>query len=243
MNICIKAENISKRFFIHQSPNTALRTLRGLVGGGIPKKELWALKDVSFEIAKGQKVAIVGKNGSGKTTLLRILAGIYSRTSGKLEIRSEPRVLFNFMVGLNGDLSVIDNIFLLGAIQRVPKGTLKRRIDSILHLTELEDHRFCSLKELSRGQQQRLALGVFFESISDFMIFDEGLSFIDQSFSRRIEPLLQKLFAPEKTVVIASHDSVFLKKYCDSALWIDSGTLRMFDRTEKVLAEYENNSR
>jgi ABC-type polysaccharide/polyol phosphate transport system ATPase subunit len=242
-NICVKAEKLSKRFYIRQTPNTALQTLKGLVGGGIPKKELWVLNNISFEIQKGQKVAVVGKNGSGKTTLLRILAGIYRSTSGHLQVRSEPRVLFNFLAGLIGDLTVLDNLFLFGAIHGIPRAILKERVDAILRLTELESLKFCSLKELSRGQQQRLALGVFFENKNDFFIFDEGLSFIDQGFSRAITPQLQNFFAPHRTVIIASHDDAFLRRYCDTALWLEAGEIRMYDRLEKVLSEYEKASR
>jgi ABC-type polysaccharide/polyol phosphate transport system ATPase subunit len=183
---CVKTENLSKRFFILQKEKTTFRALKALIKRESLKKEFWALRNISFEIKKGDKVAIIGKNGSGKTTLLRILTGIYDKTSGSLRIEGQPKALFSYWLGFNIDLSVIDNIYLCGAIHGIGRFFLKQNMSKVLEMTELYHLRFSPLKELSSGQQHRLAFTIFSLTPSDLLIFDDSLNF-DQAFSQKCE--------------------------------------------------------
>ena len=238
-DICIKVENLSKRFLIFATQRSSFRLLRSLVKQKPLKNELWALRDLSFEVKKGEKIAIIGKNGSGKTTLLRIITGIYSPSSGRVMVNGAPRVLFDLLIGCYGDLSVIDNIYLLGLFHGIPPNLLKNKIDMILKMAELEHLRFLPFKDLSSGQSRRIALSVFFQANSDFMIIDEGLAFADQAFAQKCDVYLQNLFSSEKTVIITSHNTAFLKKHCKAALWLDGGCLRMRWGIDEVVAAYE----
>lgn len=238
-NICVKAESLSKRFFVLERKETALRALMVLIKRELFKRELWVLRDISFEIKKGEKVAIIGKNGSGKTTLIRILTGIYGKTSGNIEVKVEPKALFRSSTGFNIDLSIIDNIYLFGAVHGMERNFLTGKIDRMLELAGLYPLRFSPLKHLSAGQIQRLALSVFFQNTSDFLIFDECLAFIDQSFVQKCEVYFKDLACSEKTVVIITHDNSFLKKYCRTAIWLDEGNIRMYGDAESVISEYE----
>ena len=211
-DICVKVENLSKRFLVLKRKVTVLQSLEALIKHKLLKGELWVLRDVSFEIKRGEKLAIIGKNGSGKTTLFRILTGIYSQTSGSIKIKDRPRALFKFWTGFNWDLSIIDNIYLFGAMHGMSRDVLEDKIDSILEMTELYQLRFSSLKELSTGQFQRLALSVFFQTADDFLIFDESMAFMDKDFVKKCEPYFQDLFSSEKTVIMTSHDASFFKK-------------------------------
>lgn len=235
----VKIEKLSKCFLVLKSEKTALRTLKALIKRQPITREHWVLRNISFEIKKGDKLAIIGKNGSGKTTLLRILSGIYDKTSGYLRVEIQPRVLFKSWIGLNADLSLLDNIYLFGAVHGIERDILKPRIDEILEMAELYDLRFSSLKELSSGQQQRLVLSVFFQIDSDFLIFDESLAFIDRGFAQKCEVFFQNLSASKKTVIMTSHASSFLEKYCKTAVWLDEGRIRMGGGTKEVIDEYE----
>ncbi len=237
--ILIKAEKLSKRFLTFRRERTAFQLINSLIKRNPLQKELWVLKGLSFYVKKGEKLAIVGKNGSGKTTLLRILAGIYSKTSGFLEVKDNPEALFNFWTGFNGELSVQDNVYLFGAIHGIGRKAMSGKMDKILETAGLCQQRFSLLKELSEGQIQKTALSVFFQVDSDFLIFDENLAFIDRDFEKRCEKHFQGLFSPDKTVIMASHRSWFLKKYCQKAIWLNEGSIRMEGKTEDVLAEYQ----
>lgn len=242
-DICVRAEKLSKRFFILKRKGTALRVLKALAGREPIKKEYWALRDISFEMRKGEKLAIVGKNGSGKTTLLRIISGIYGKTAGEIEVKSEPKALFKFWVGLNGELSVIDNIYLFGAFHGMGRDYLKERISGIIEISELYDLRFSALKGLSVGQMQRLALAIFFQISNDFLIFDESLTFVDQGFVQKYDEYFKELYSSEKTIIITSHDSSFLRKYCKTALWLEKGRIRMYGEARDVIDKYDDSFR
>lgn len=238
-DICVKVERLSKRFLVFKSQKTVLRTLRLLIKRESFKKELWVLRDLSFELKKGERVAIIGKNGSGKTTLLRILTGIYDKTFGYISVEEEPKSLFNSWIGFNGDLSVIDNVYLFGAIHGIERKILKQNMGNILKMAELYHLCFSPLKELSTGQQQRLAFSVFLQNTSDFFIFDESLAFVDQAFAQECDAYLQNLFSSDKTVIITSHNAAFLKRHCKTALWLDEGRIRKQGEIEEVIGEYE----
>jgi ABC-2 type transport system ATP-binding protein len=237
--ICVKAEHISKRFLVFKKRVTLFKTVQAIMGGESLKRELWALSDISFELNKGQKLAVVGKNGAGKTTLLRIMAGIYEQSTGALKLDKNPMAIFKLLIGLNSNLPVVDNIYLIGGMYGISKRRLREKESEILRLAELEDLKFSLLKTLSTGQQQRLALSVFFQASGDFFLFDESTAFVDMGFAHKCERYFDKLFASQTTVIIASHDMALLKKYCSRAIWLDGGRMRMSGEIEKVLNEYE----
>jgi ABC-type polysaccharide/polyol phosphate transport system ATPase subunit len=239
-DIFLNATKLSKRFLIFNSEKTLLRSFKSLFRLKGLKSEFWALRDISFSLEKGEKLAVIGKNGSGKTTLLRILAGIYDRTSGQLFLKRSPLVLFDLSVGFNEELSVIDNIYLFGAVCGMSSSVLRPKLDFILATAELEHLKFLPFKGLSTGQRQRIALSVFFQVDHEFIVIDEGLTSVDRSFSQKCDAYLDQVFASDRTMIISSHDPEFLRRHCTRALWLDQGKLRMSGSTEEVLRAYEN---
>ena len=238
-DFCIKVEKLSKRFFTFKSSKTTLQTLRAIIRREPLKKELWVLHDVSFEVKKGDKLALLGRNGGGKTTLLRILTGIYGKTSGDIVLRDNPQALLVFWIGFNGYLSVVENIYLFGAVYGMDRSFLENKIGEILEMSKLSHLRFSLLKELSTGEMQRLALSIFFQNESKLLIFDESFAFIDQDFFRKCDTYFRQLFSCDKTVIITSHDTDFLRKYCRTAIWLDEGRIRMQGEAENVINAYE----
>jgi len=237
--LCVKVKNLTKRFWVFRNEKTTFRVLKSLIRREPFKKEFWVLKDLSFEIAAGEKVAIVGKNGAGKTTLLRILAGIYDRTSGELAIHGHPRVMLKLHIGLKGDLPVIDNIYLFGAIHGMRREALRGRVDEILSTAELSHLRYLPVKELSVGQLQRLLLSVFFQLEEDFLVFDEVFASVDQDFAKKCDSYFNRLSSSSKTIIMISHDTSFLRKYCRTAIWLNEGIVRMKGPIDEVLSAYE----
>jgi lipopolysaccharide transport system ATP-binding protein len=140
---------------------------------------------------------------------------------------------------LNSELPVIDNIYLFGAVHGMDRDFLTGRVDRILDLADLFQFRFAAFKTLSTGQQQRLALSVFFQTAGDINIFDESLSPLDQGFVRECERYFETLVELQKTVILTSHNLTLLRRFCRKALWLDHGAVRMLGSTEDVLDAYE----
>jgi ABC-type polysaccharide/polyol phosphate transport system ATPase subunit len=239
----ITAKSLSKRFYVLKKERTFLRALKAVAQRNHIQKELWVLKDINFTIKKGEKIALIGRNGCGKTTLLRILTGTYDKTGGYFETRATPLSLYRYMVGASGDLSVTDNIFLFGALYGLDRRFLNPRLGHILENAELSHLAFSPLKELSSGERERLSLSIFSHVQSDFLIFDEGLAFIDRKFSEKCRSYFHDLLASEKTVIITGHDRSFLKELCTRALWLDDGRIRMSGGVNEVFDEYERSCR
>jgi len=243
-DICVKAERLSKRFYLLTKRETSLRVLMSLMRRSNLRKELWALRDVSLEIERGEKLAIIGRNGAGKTTLLRIIAGIYEKTSGYLEVNSAPRALFRFLTGFNLDLSVIDNVYLFGAFHGIGRSGLDQKMDEVLEASGLYEHRFSALKELSSGQRQRLAVTVFFQNTGRLVMLDESLMHVDLNFIQKCErTYFKELFDSDKTVIVTSHNLPFLKRYCKRAIWLDKGSVKARGKAGEILTGYEDSER
>jgi len=236
--IAARVDRLSKRFLVFRARSTALRALRAALRGDSLKREHWVLRDITFEIDRGEKLALLGKNGSGKTTLLRILTGIYRQTSGTLVMRGTPRALLSCEAGFVRELPVVDNLYLFGAIHGIGRRVLEPRERAVLEAAGLEQLAYAPLRELSTGQVRRLALSVFSYVASDFVVLDEVLANVDRGFVRQSE-LFRSLAAADKTVVMTSHDASFLREYCRTALWLEGGRIRALGPIDEVIDDYE----
>ena len=235
----VLAEQIGKRYRVLKRQRTTLRALKALHKREHLTMELWALRDLSFAIVPGEKVALIGRNGSGKTTLLRLLAGIIEPSEGRMQIASEPLALFKFWIGQNADLPVLDNIYLFGAVCGMKREELARRIPEILGVADIEDLGYAPLRDLSLGQRQRLALSIVFQARAEFLIFDETFVHVDQWFFRECRAFFDRLAASPRTMIITSHDHEFLKSHCRRALWLEKGRLRLDGEATAVIEAYD----
>jgi len=236
---CVRAQALSKRFLVLTSRKSTLRALRAWFSGGSVKREHWVLRDLTFQLEKGEKLALIGRNGSGKTTLLRLLTGIYEKSSGSLAVRGRPSALFDCSVGFHRDLPVVDNIYLFGALYGMSRPTLAPREQAVLRLAELEQLAHVPLKALSMGQIRRLGLSVFSQTTSGFLVLDEVLANADHGFRRKSERFFEAFADSDKTIIMASHDGSFLGRYCTRAIWLDDGRVRRDGPVDEVLEEYE----
>ncbi len=234
------AEHVSKHFHVLSQRGTTFRAIKAFLKREPLMKKLNVLSHVSFEMKRGEKIAIVGKNGAGKTTLLRILAGIYEPSSGEVYTEIAPKVLLNFWTGFNMDLTVIDNVYLCGALFGGERKLLARSLPRILEMAELSTLGYSPAKRLSLGQIQRLSLSIFLNTPGDFLIFDECLAFVDKGFARKSDAFIKEHISDHKTAIMASHDGEFLKKHCTRAIWLDKGSIRMDGEARRVISEYES---
>ncbi len=236
----LEVKNLSKNFHIYQQQKTLFRLGKSFLQGFPAKRDLLALNDVSFSVQPGEKIALIGRNGAGKTTLLRILSGIYQPTSGTVRSSAEIHTLFNFGVGFNPYLSVLDNIYVLGAFQGLLVSEVKEVLEEIVAFSELGDFLYMPAKDLSSGQKQRLLFSVFIKSKSDFLLFDESISVADQAFQIKSQNWFKKMMTSSKTLILSSHSHAFLKEHCPRTLWLEKGVLRADGPSAAIIKDYSD---
>ncbi len=197
-----------------------------------------ALKDISFEINKGEFFGIVGRNGSGKSTLLKILAGIYQPTKGKVSVRGKLVPFIELGVGFNPELTGRDNVYLNGALLGFDHKEIDDMYDSIVEFAELEQFMDQKLKNYSSGMQVRLAFSMAIRAKADILLVDEVLAVGDADFQRKCFEYFQRIKAEGTTVVFVTHDMAAVRQYCDRVALIDMNKLIYLDDAETVAKKY-----
>ncbi len=201
---------------------------RGNLFNLIAKKRFHALQNTSFSISKGESVAFLGKNGAGKTILLKIISGIIFPTSGKVIVKKAVSPIFEYGAGFHPELSGMENIFLYGALLGIRKKMIDARLNEIVKFSELGDFLDFKLKHYSTGMKVRLALSVVSVLNSEILILDEALSAGDQGFVRKVHDKIFELQKKRVTMLITSHSSEILKKFCTRGVVLEKGRI-LFD--------------
>lgn len=198
-----------------------------------------ALKNISFEVKKGEFFGIVGRNGSGKSTLLKIIAGIYQPTKGQVKVNGRLVPFIELGVGFNPELTGHENVFLNGALMGFSNKEIARKLPAIVEFAELERFMDQKLKNYSSGMQVRLAFSVAtILAESDILLIDEVLAVGDADFQRKCFEYFSKLKKDKKTVIFVSHDMNAVREYCDRVVLIDENKLIMTGKSEKVAKQY-----
>jgi ABC-type polysaccharide/polyol phosphate transport system ATPase subunit len=234
----ITAEHISKTFIIpHEKSDTFRERL-------IRFEKKWnyelfdALKDVSFEVRKGEFFGIIGRNGSGKSTLLKILAGIYTPDKGKVTVNGEISPFLELGVGFNPELSGRDNIYLNGTILGLSKKEISARFDKIMEFSELERFIDQKLKNYSSGMQVRLAFSVAVNTNKDILMMDEVMAVGDTSFQAKCFKVFEDIIKSGKTIIFVSHDTVLMRKYAERVLYLESGQPSFIGSASEAVSKY-----
>ncbi len=234
----IKVKNVSKVFRI---PHEKITTIGGHFVNIFRKKtyeEFHALKNISFEIKKGEFVGIIGKNGSGKSTLLKMLAGIYQSDGGSVEVNGEMSPFLELGIGFNPELSGRDNVYLNGAILGMGKKELDNVFDEIVAFAELERFIDQKLKNYSSGMQVRLAFSVSVHAKKDILLMDEVLAVGDANFQMKCINKMEEYIKENKTVVIVSHDMGAIAHYCSKVIFLESGKVAFEGTPSEAIVEY-----
>ena len=240
-DIAIKIDDVSKYF----EPSKTTGSIKSLLVDVFRKKQkiekegFWALKDVGFEIKKGEFFGIVGRNGSGKSTLLKMIAGVYSPTKGNITVNGKLVPFIELGVGFNPELSGRDNVFLNGALLGFSRKELTVMYDEIVEFAELKDHMDVKLKNFSSGMQVRLAFSIAIRAKSDILLIDEVLAVGDTLFQQKCYEYFYGLKKARQTVVFVSHDMDAVAKFCHSAALIEDKKLITVGNTRKVVSEYQ----
>ncbi len=200
-------------------------------------KKFYALKDVSFKIAKGEVVGILGTNGSGKSTMATILAGISEIDGGEMIVNGE-QALIAINTGLNSQLSGLENIELKGALLGLKPQRIKEIIDGVAEFSELGEFLYQPVKKYSSGMKSRLGFSINLCLDPDILIVDEALSVGDKGFANKCLKRMKELKKDGKTIVFISHSLPQVREFCDTALWIEGGVVREYGLVDPVCDHY-----
>ncbi len=198
-----------------------------------------AVNNVSFSVNRGEILGIVGRNGSGKTTLLRSIAGIFRPDEGSIDAHGNRVSLMAIGIGFNPNNTGRENILKSGMLLGCKLNYIKERMDEIIDFSELGDFIDRPVRTYSSGMYSKLSFSVTAILDTDIMLVDEVLSVGDEKFRKKSFKKMEELMMSERTVLIVSHATDTLKKFCDNILWINEGRYMMMGNTEDVLKEYD----
>lgn len=236
-DIAIKVNKVSKTFILPHEKNNSVKS--AFINFYKKKKgyeKQQVLKDISFEIKKGEFFGIVGRNGSGKSTLLKLISQIYTPDSGDITINGKLTPFIELGVGFNPELSGRENVFLNGALLGFNRKEMDAMYDEIVAFAELERFMDQKLKNYSSGMQVRLAFSIAIRANTDILVLDEVLAVGDEAFQRKCFQYFAELKKNKKTVILVTHDMDSVQRFCTRALLIDKGH-KTVDSTPRKIAQ------
>jgi teichoic acid transport system ATP-binding protein len=221
-NIAIRVENLTKVYKLYDKPTDRLKESLHPFRKTY-HREFYALKDISFEIKKGEVVGIIGKNGSGKSTLLKIITGVLTPTSGTVQVNGKISALLELGAGFNPEMTGIENIYLNGTIMGYTKEEMDTKIDDILAFADIGDFVYQPVKSYSSGMFARLAFAVSINVSPDILIVDEALAVGDMMFQLKCYRKFKEFREQGKTILFVSHSMDTIIRYCTQAIVINDG--------------------
>ena len=240
-DIAVKVENVSMMFNMSQEKVDNIKEyIIKMLKHELMFHEFWALRDVSFELEKGDSLGIVGLNGSGKSTLLKVIAGVLKPTKGRVTTVGSIAPLIELGAGFDEDLSAEENILLNGSILGYSKSYMMSRYEDIIHFAELEGVTNTALKNFSSGMKARLGFAIATMNIPDILILDEVLAVGDFKFQEKSLARTKEIIGAGTTVLFVSHSIEQVRKMCNKVLWLDHGQTVMFGNAEEVCSAYSN---
>jgi lipopolysaccharide transport system ATP-binding protein len=241
----ISVQNVSKCFYTYEKPSDRLKQsfvprLQRMVGDKVSTygKEFWALNNVSFHVAKGETVGIVGRNGSGKSTLLQIICGTLMPTSGLIETQGRIAALLELGSGFNPEFTGRENIYLNGAVLGLSKGEIDQRFDAIAGFADIGKFIDQPVKAYSSGMAVRLAFAVQAQVEPDILIVDEALSVGDARFQAKCFERLRQLKENGTSILLVTHASEQVVTHCNRAILLDRSRVEMIGASRPVVNRY-----
>lgn len=239
-DIAVKVDNVSIKFNLRSDK---LDTLKEYVVNIFRKRPevntFWGLKNVSFELKKGDRVGILGLNGAGKSTLLKVIAGVYKPTEGTVTKKGKLAPLLELGAGFEKEYTARENIYLYGAELGYSKQFINEKFDEIVQFAELEDFLDVPIKNFSSGMRSRLGFSMCTAVNPDILILDEVLSVGDARFRKKSEKKIMDMFDTGVTVLFVSHSLAQVQRICNKAMILDHGKLISFGDIDEVSAQYE----
>ena len=251
--VVIRAEELSKQYTLGRKSRPGGRTLRDTIAdaaagrarrlwmssrNGAERPLLWALRDVSFEIARGEVVGVIGRNGAGKSTLLKIFSRVTEPTSGRATIRGRVGSLLEVGTGFHGELTGRENVFLYGAILGMRRAEINARFDEIVSFAEIERFLDTPVKRYSTGMTVRLAFAVAAHLEPEILLVDEVLAVGDAGFQRKCIGKMSEVADEGRTVLFVSHNMALMQSLCRRGIFLERGAIHTDGTIEEAVMSY-----
>lgn len=233
----IRIDGVAKCYQIYEQPIDRLKQMLWR-GRRCFYREFWALRDISFEVGRGETVGIIGRNGSGKSTLLQIICGILTPTSGRIDVRGRVAALLELGAGFNSEFTGRENVYLNAAILGLSRAEIDSRLDDILAFADIGGFIDQPVKTYSSGMFVRLAFSVAINVEPQILVVDEALAVGDAVFQAKCMARMRQLMDAGVTVLFVSHDLAAVKALCNRAVLLENGRQRAFGSTETVADDY-----
>lgn len=231
--IAVKLDNLSKKYILHHEKPTLMETFFK------KREEFWALKNISFQVRKGDKLGIIGPNGAGKSTLLKIICGITTPTKGKVITTGRIASLIELTAGFHPDLTGEENVYINGLLLGMSRQEIKKKFKKIVAFSELQHFIDSPFYTYSGGMMLRLGFSIAIHSNPDILIVDEVLTAGDRAFQEKCQKRIKDFFQT-KTVLFVSHNLPLIKSFCTQAIWLDKGKIKSQGKSKEVIAQYLN---
>lgn len=236
--IAVSVQNVSKVYPLYRRPADRLKEMltRWRRSYHI---DFWALRDISFDVPKGQTLGIIGQNGAGKSTLLQIIAGVLQPTTGTVTVNGRVTALLELGTGFNPEFTGRENVYMSGAILGISEQEMREKFDDIAAFAQIGQFIDQPVKTYSSGMYIRLAFAIAASLDPDLLIVDEALAVGDILFQRRCYRRMEELRNRGKTIVLVSHDIYAIQNFCEVALLLDQGEIIRAGRAKSVVDKYE----
>ena len=233
----IRARGLGRMFKIRLSQSRSLKET--ILRRELPRtRELWALKDVDFDIAPGQTFGIVGRNGSGKSTLLKLIVGIFSSSTGRLQVTGRVGSLIEIGAGFHPEFTGVENVYLNAAIYGLKRSYVDEHLDEIIEFAELQQFKDVPVRTYSSGMYMRLGFAVAMHVQPDILLLDEVLAVGDEAFQQKCFGRLDDFKRAGGTIVFVSHDPSAIERLCDRAIMLDGGRIVEEGAATEVVSAY-----
>lgn len=240
-NVAISVNNVGMRFNLSQERVDNLKEyFIKMIKRDLKYNEFWALKDINFDIKKGERLGVLGLNGSGKSTLLKVVSGVLKPSTGSVQTRGVIAPLLELGAGFSPEYTGRENIYLYGSVLGYSKDFLDEKFDEIVDFSELGEFIEVPVKNYSSGMKSRLGFSIATVVEPDILILDEVLSVGDKKFRSKSEKKVMSMFDRGVTVLFVSHSLEQVQRICDKAIILDSGRLVANGSVEKVARIYKN---
>jgi ABC-2 type transport system ATP-binding protein len=203
-------------------------------------ESLWALDDVSFEIAQGEVFAVVGPNGAGKSTLMKVIAGVLPPTSGRVVVRGILSPMIELSGGMNPEMTGRENIVMFGVLLGRDPDYMRERVGPISEWAQLTEFLDVPMRNYSTGMVSRLGFAIATDVKPEILLVDEVLSVGDEAFRRKSNERLEQLMEGGTTVVLVSHSLATVRSMADRVMWLDHGRIKMIGDAETVVQAYQD---
>lgn len=237
----LQVRDLRKEFFISHSGAGSLKTLM-LWWRTRRIERLVALDGVSFQVGRGQTMAVIGRNGAGKSTLLALVARVYKPTSGEIHVGGRVAPLLELGAGFHPDLTGVENVFFNGVILGLTRKQIRERMDRIVEFSELRKHIDAPVRTYSSGMLARLGFAVAVHVDADLLLVDEVLAVGDLEFEQKCYRKIEEFRAAGGSILLVSHAMDSVRRVADRCVWLQSGKVRMEGPCDEVTRAYESES-